>query len=110
VDDAIQQFPGSKAEFVVKEQYRNMKEILDGYPMISTYAMEAIEKAGIKVKRSSARGGRDGSRLSFMGLPCPNMFTGEMAFHGKHEYVSIQDMQKSVETIVHLAEIWENRS
>jgi len=110
VDDAIQQFPGSKAEFVVKEQYRNMKEILDGYPMISTYAMEAIEKAGIKVKRSSARGGTDGSRLSFMGLPCPNMFTGEMAFHGKHEYVSIQDMQKSVETIVHLAEIWENRS
>jgi tripeptide aminopeptidase len=110
VDDALRKFPGARAEFVVKEQYRNMKEMIDQYPMISANAVEAIEKAGIEVKRSSARGGTDGSRLSFMGLPCPNIFTGEMAFHGKHEYVSIQDMQKSVETIVYLAEIWENRS
>jgi tripeptide aminopeptidase len=72
--------------------------------------VEAIGRAGIAVQRSSARGGTDGSRLSFMGLPCPNLFTGEMAFHGKHEYVSIQDMQKSVETIVHLAAIWEEKS
>jgi len=110
VDETLLKFPGARADFAVKEQYRNMKEILDQYPMVSTNAIEAIERAGIKVKRSSARGGTDGSRLSFMGLPCPNIFTGEMAFHGKHEYVSIQDMQKSVETIVYLAGIWEEKS
>ncbi len=110
MDDTLAKFPGARAEFVVTEQYRNMKEVLDQYPMVSAYAVEAIEKAGLKVKRSSARGGTDGSRLSFMGLPCPNIFTGEMAFHGKHEYVSVQDMQKSVETITCLAQIWELKS
>ena len=87
-----------------------MKEVLDNFPMVSDYARRAIERAGVKVLAMSARGGTDGSRLSFMGLPCPNIFTGEMAFHGKHEFVSIQDMQKSVETIVHLAMIWEEES
>jgi tripeptide aminopeptidase len=110
VEDALAAFPGATADFDVTEQYRNMKEILDGHPEVSQYAVEAIQRAGIPVQKSSARGGTDGSRLSFMGLPCPNLFTGEMAFHGKHEYVSIQDMQKSVETIVHLAVIWEERT
>lgn len=107
VDRIIAAFPGARADFEVQEQYRNMKEVLDQYPQVSDYAVKAIARAGIPLKRSSARGGTDGSRLSFMGLPCPNIFTGEMAFHGKQEYVSIQDMQKSVETIVHLACIWE---
>lgn len=110
LDETLSRFPGAKADFNVKEQYRNMKEVLDLHPQVSANAMDAIERAGIPVRRSSARGGTDGSRLSFMGLPCPNIFTGEMAFHGKHEYVSIQDMQKSVETIMHLAMIWEERS
>jgi tripeptide aminopeptidase len=110
LDETVDRFPGSKAEFTVREQYRNMKEVLDRFPMVSDYAKEAIERAGVKLMAMSARGGTDGSRLSFMGLPCPNIFTGEMAFHGKHEYVSIQDMQKSVETTVHLAMIWEERS
>ena len=110
VAEALAAFPGATAEVVVKEQYRNMKEVLDLHPQVSAYAEEAIVRAGVEVKKSSARGGTDGSRLSFMGLPCPNIFTGEMAFHGKHEYVSIQDMQKSVETIVHLAMIWEEKS
>jgi tripeptide aminopeptidase len=110
LNETLARFPGAKADFTVKEQYRNMKEVLDLHPQISVNAIAAIERAGIPVKRSSARGGTDGSRLSFIGLPCPNIFTGEMAFHGKHEYVSIQDMQKSVETIVHLAMIWEERS
>jgi len=109
-EDTIKKFPGAKYEMKVTEQYRNMKEILDNHPQVSGYALEAIQRAGITAKRSSARGGTDGSRLSFMGLPCPNIFTGEMAFHGKHEYVSIQDMQKSVETIVHLAMIWEEKA
>ncbi len=109
-EDTIKKFPGAKYEVKVTEQYRNMKEVLDKFPQVSEYAAEAIQRAGIAVKRSSARGGTDGSRLSFMGLPCPNIFTGEMAFHGKHEYVSIQDMQKSVETTVHLAMIWEEKA
>jgi tripeptide aminopeptidase len=106
----LQQFPGAKADFDVREQYRNMKEVLDNYPQVSAYAKEAIARAGVPLIEMSARGGTDGSRLSFMGLPCPNVFTGEMAFHGKHEYVSVQDMQKSVETIVHLACIWEEKT
>jgi tripeptide aminopeptidase len=110
MQEAIEMFPGSKAEFAVKEQYRNMKEVLDHYPHVAQYAREAIERAGVSVINMSARGGTDGSRLSFMGLPTPNLFTGEMAFHGKHEYVSIQDMQKSVETCVHLAMIWEEHT
>lgn len=110
VEDALKVFPGATAEIVVKEQYRNMKEVLDLHPQVSQYAEEAIVRAGLTLHKSSARGGTDGSRLSFMGLPCPNIFTGEMAFHGKHEYVSVQDMQKSVETIVHLAMIWEEKA
>ncbi len=110
VDDAVAAWPGATAEVVVTEQYRNMKEMLDQYPQVSEFAREAIRRAGLTVRESSARGGTDGSRLSFMGLPCPNLFTGEMAFHGKHEYVSVQDMQKSVETCVHLIGVWEERS
>lgn len=106
----LNRFPGAKADFEVREQYRNMKEVLDKFPQVSAYAKEAITRAGIPLIEMSARGGTDGSRLSFMGLPCPNIFTGEMAFHGKHEYVSVQDMQKSVESIVHLACIWEEKS
>jgi len=110
LEKILRRFPGARADFFVKEQYRNMKEVLDRHPQVSAYAKEAIRRAGVEVLEMSARGGTDGSRLSFMGLPCPNIFTGEMAFHGKHEYVSVQDMQKSVETIVHLACIWEEKS
>ena len=106
LDEILLKYPGATAKFEVREQYRNMKEVLDKYPKITSNAEEAMKRAGITMEKSSARGGTDGSRLSFMGLPCPNIFTGEMAFHGKHEYVSIQDMQKSVETIVYLANIW----
>ncbi len=106
----ISRYPGARSEFEVYEQYRNMKEIIDNHPQVSEYAREAMERVGLTVVNRSARGGTDGSRLSFMGLPCPNIFTGEMAFHGKHEYVSVQDMQKSVDTIIELAKIWEERS
>jgi tripeptide aminopeptidase len=109
-DDVMRLFPGGRFEFEVKEQYRNMKEILAEHPKVSEYAREAIRRAGLEIKESAARGGTDGSRLSFMGLPCPNIFTGEMAFHGKHEYVSVQDMEKSLETIVYLSQIWEENA
>jgi tripeptide aminopeptidase len=108
--ETVSRHHGASFTFEVQEQYRNMKEILDQHPQVSEYAIEAIERVGIKVKRGSARGGTDGSRLSFMGLPCPNLFTGEMAYHGKHEYVSVQDMERSVDVCVELVKIWEERS
>lgn len=97
-------------EFTVTQQYRNMKEVLDKHPQVVDYAVEAVKRTGVKPVLSSIRGGTDGSRLSYMGLPCPNIFAGEHAFHSKQEWVSIQDMQKAVETIVHLSNIWEERS
>jgi tripeptide aminopeptidase len=94
-------------EFKVTEQYRNMKEILNGCQHVVDYAVEAIARTGIKPVLSSIRGGTDGSRLSFMGLPCPNIYAGEHAFHSTQEWVSVHDMQKATETIVHLVSIWE---
>jgi tripeptide aminopeptidase len=106
MDEVVSRYPGASANMEVMEQYRNMKEVVDLDPRISALAIQAIEKAGIEAQLTRARGGTDGSRLSFMGLPCPNIFTGEMAFHGKHEYVSVQDMQKSSEVLIHLAGLW----
>ena len=110
MNNVLRNYPNSKATFEVHEQYRNMKEILDKVPHVSEYAMEAIRRTGIEPNCRSIRGGTDGSRLSFMGLPCPNIFAGEHAFHGKHEWVSVQDMEKAVETIVNLCVVWEERS
>jgi tripeptide aminopeptidase len=108
--ETIARFPGATYTCKVTEQYRNMKEIIKDVPFVTDYAIEAMEKAGITPKPTIIRGGTDGSRLSFMGLPCPNLFTGEMAIHSKHEYVSVQDMQKAVDTMVELIQIWEQRS
>jgi tripeptide aminopeptidase len=111
VDGVMKNFPNSRAEVQISEQYRNMGKVLRRHPQVVTYAMEALQRAGFEqpLKRS-IRGGTDGSRLSFMGLPCPNIFAGEHAFHSKQEWVSVQDMNKAAETIVHLAQIWEERS
>jgi tripeptide aminopeptidase len=105
-EEVSAEWPGARCEVEVSEQYRNMKDMVSLTPAISRNALQAIEEAGIKAQLTSARGGTDGSRLSFMGLPCPNIFTGEMAFHGKHEYVFAQDMEKSAEVLVNLARIW----
>lgn len=110
VKQAVGRYPGSSYEFEVKEQYRNMKEVVALHPQMSEYVQKAMEQAQVTFKKESARGGTDGSRLSFMGLPCPDIFTGEMAFHGKHEYVSIQDMQKAVHVLVQLAQVWEQET
>ncbi len=110
MNEVMKNYPNSTAELTVTEQYRNMKKILDQYPNVVSNAVEAIKRSGLTPKQDSIRGGTDGSRLSFMGLPCPNIFAGEHAFHSKHEWVSIQDMQKSAETIVHLCMIWEEKA
>lgn len=108
--EVISKYKRSSYKFKVEESYRNMREMVDKDPRIVEYAIEAVKRAGISPKLSSIRGGTDGSRLSFMGLPCPNIFAGEHAFHSKLEWVSIQDMEKAVETILNLCIIWEERS
>lgn len=110
IKDAMKAYPGSTYSFVVKEQYRNMKVVLDRHPEIVENAIEAIRRAGMTPVRGSIRGGTDGSRLSFMGLPCPNLFAGGHAFHSPLEWVSRQDMEKAVSTIVELAKVWEERA
>ena len=110
VEMVMDNYPKASFEFKVTEQYRNMKEVLDQHPQVVEYAKEAIAKAGLSLKMESIRGGTDGSRLSFMGLPCPNLFAGEQAIHSKLEFISVQDMNKAVETIIHIAEIWEEKS
>jgi tripeptide aminopeptidase len=104
--EAVSLFPGSAFRMEITEQYRNMREVLDGYPQVMDHAEKAYRQAGLEPKVEVIRGGTDGSRLSFMGLPCPNIFTGEMAIHSKKEYVSVQDMEKAVEVLVHLSRIW----
>jgi tripeptide aminopeptidase len=110
VKDVMKAYPRSTFRMEVKQQYRNMKEVIDRHPEIVDYAVEAIRRAGLTPMKTSIRGGTDGSRLSFMGLPCPNIFAGEHAFHSRLEWVSRQDMEKAVQTIVHLAMIWEERA
>jgi len=110
VKDVMTAYPGSSYTFTVKHQYRNMKAILDRHPQIADYAVEAIRRAGMTPVRGSIRGGTDGSRLSFMGLPCANLFAGGHAFHSPLEWVSRQDMEKSVKTLVELAKIWTERA
>lgn len=111
VDGVVKSFPNSRAEVKISEQYRNMGRVLRRHPQVVEYAMEALKRSGFPhpLKRS-IRGGTDGSRLSFMGLPCPNLFAGEHAFHSKQEWVSVQDMEKAAETMVHLAQVWEEKS
>ena len=110
VKEVMRDFPRSRYRLEIQRQYRNMKQVIDRHPEIIDNAMEAIRRAGLKPVKTSIRGGTDGSRLSFMGLPCPNIFAGEHAFHSRLEWVSVQDMEKAVQTIVQLATIWEERA
>jgi len=103
-------YPKAHYEFKVKEQYRNMKEVLDQHPQIIEYAKEAINRVGLTPKLQSMRGGTDGSKLSFMGLPCANLFSGQNAIHSKHEFISVQQMQKVVQMMVQLVQVWEERT
>lgn len=106
----IEQFPGATYTSKITEQYRNMKEIIKDVPFVTDYAIQAMKNAGITPKPTIIRGGTDGSRMSFMGLPCPNIFTGEMGIHSRQEYVSVQDMQKAVDTLIELVQIWEQHT
>lgn len=107
---AVKKFPGARMEFTVNEQYRNMKEVLKKHPQVEKYAIEAMKRLGIKPIMHPIRGGTDGSRLSFMGLPTPNIFAGEHSFHSKTEWVAVQDMEMAVRVIVEIAKVWEEKS
>lgn len=109
-EEIASKYKGVTIDFEVKEQYRNMKDILVKYPKIAEYAKIAYEKAGLSLRNEPIRGGTDGSRLSYMGLPCPNIFTGMQAIHSKHEWIGVDDMEKAVEVLVRLVQIWEEKS
>jgi tripeptide aminopeptidase len=108
--EVVEGVPGASVESLVEESYRNMREVLDHHPLVVDCAREAIRRTGIEVRERAIRGGTDGSRLSFMGLPTPNIFAGEQNFHSRLEWVSVQDMDKAVEVIVALAQVWEERA
>jgi len=109
-EDVMKTYPGSTMRFTVTEQYRNMKDVLDRHPEIMANLTEAVRRAGLEPVTNSIRGGTDGSRLSFMGLPCPNIYTGGHSYHSPLEWISVQDMEKSAETIVELVKVWEERA
>lgn len=108
--DIVARYPGTSMEYIQQEQYRNMKEVLLKHPQVADYAEEAIVRSGLTVRKHPIRGGTDGSRLSYMGLPCPNIFTGMQNIHGKLEWIGVNDMVKAVETLVHLSAIWEEKA
>ncbi len=105
--EVVREVPGASFEAVIVESYRNMREVLDQHPQVVEYAREAIVRTGLKVRERAIRGGTDGSRLSFMGLPTPNVFAGEQNFHSRFEWVSVQDMEKAVDVIIEVAKVWE---
>lgn len=109
-EKVVSKYPKATFKFEVQESYRNMRYVLDKHPQVVEYALQAVERAGVKPKLNIIRGGTDGSRLSYMGLPCPNIFAGEHAFHSRLEWVSVQDMQKAVDVIINLCQIWEEKS
>jgi tripeptide aminopeptidase len=109
-DEVVASVPGAAVEFGVEQSYRNMREVLDNHPLVVDCARAAIARVGLRVQERAIRGGTDGSRLSFMGLPTPNIFAGEQNFHSRLEWVSVQDMEKAVEVIVELAKVWEERT
>jgi tripeptide aminopeptidase len=109
-EEVVNHYKGASIDFSIREQYRNMKRILEQHPQVVQYAAEAIKRTGLEVKTESIRGGTDGSRLSYMGLPCPNLFTGMQGIHSKLEWIGVNDMAKAAETIVHLCMIWEEKA
>lgn len=109
-ETVLSKYHNATMNFEVIEQYRNMKEILDQHPQIAANAIEAYKRVGLTAINEPIRGGTDGSRLSFMGLPCPNIFTGMQAIHSKKEWVGVSDMEKAVEVLVTLVQVWEEKA
>lgn len=109
-EEVMKQYSGCTMEFHVAEQYRNMKQVLDQHPEIVANAETAYQRIGLKVIKEPIRGGTDGSRLSYMGLPCPNLFTGMQAIHSKHEWIGVSDMEQSTRMLIELVKVWEEKA
>ena len=109
-EESVAAFPGSSVEFTIEESYRNMKVVLDDHPDVVENACEAFRRAGLDPQIEPIRGGTDGARLSFMGLPTPNIFAGEHNFHSRFEWISTHDMHKAVEVIIELCQVWEEEA
>jgi tripeptide aminopeptidase len=109
-ENVMKNHPKASMQLEVHEQYRNMKEVLDKNHHVIENLIEAYKRTGLEPRNEPIRGGTDGSRLSFMGLPCPNVFTGMYAIHSKHEWVGVKDMEKAVEALVNLAQVWEEKA
>lgn len=109
MDEVLAEYPGAKGELIVREQYRNMRDVIQDNMHIVDIAVEGIKAANVEPHVGAIRGGTDGAMLTYKGLPCPNIFAGEQAIHSKHEWVSVQDMQKAVDSIVNICQIWANR-
>ena len=109
-EEVMKQYSGCTMEFHVAEQYRNMKQVLDQHPEIVANAETAYQRIGLKVIKEPIRGGTDGSRLSYMGLPCPNLFTGMQAIHSKHEWIGVSDMEQSTLMLIELVKVWEEKA
>lgn len=110
IEKVMKNYPESKYTLDVKAQYRNMGKVLEKHPEASAFALEAIRRAGMEPIVEPIRGGTDGSRLSYMGLPCPNIFTGMHGIHSRQEWISLQDMMRSLHTLLELVQIWEKES
>jgi tripeptide aminopeptidase len=104
-EETLANYPNSTFTLETRKQYRNMKDVLIQHPYVSEIALTAMRNLGITPKQSSIRGGTDGANLSHRGLPCPNLFAGEQAIHSKHEWVSVQDMERSVDTIIEICRL-----
>jgi tripeptide aminopeptidase len=105
-EEVVRPFPAAAVEFDRRESYRNMKEVLDRYPEVVEHARAGMTRAGLTPCFRQIRGGTDGARLSFMGLPTPNLFAGEHNIHSRLEWTSVQDMDKAVEMIVEICRSW----
>jgi tripeptide aminopeptidase len=109
-ENVMKQYPNCTMEFHIKEQYRNMKEVLDKHPQIVAYAEEAYRRCGFTIRKEAIRGGTDGSRFSYIGMPCPNLFTGMQAIHSKHEWIGLHDMEEATRMLIELVQVWEEKA
>jgi len=105
-EEIVRPHPTASVAITVEEQYRNMKDVLEQHPEVIEHARKGMERAGVTARLHQIRGGTDGARLSFMGLPTPNLFAGQHNIHSRLEWVSVQDMDKAVDTIVQICRSW----
>lgn len=109
-ESSAQRYPRAHIELEIKEQYKNMHEVLKNYPQVVDFALEAVRRTGLKPILKAIRGGTDGAKLCFMGLPTPNIFAGGHNFHSKREWIAVEDMELATKTLINLVKLWVEKS